>query len=133
MQVYYFTFFNNSETCLHVLYNSFLLFRVAPSGENMIKYFSFKHSWHIFETELKTLALATILHKTYSSILLVHSVFSLIQLLHSVNINSSYSLPEIPESLKHYLFPLWAGLNSGCLLFKKQILCAIVPVHNNFE
>jgi hypothetical protein len=58
MKLYYFTFSNKSLSLfLHVLYNSVLLWRVAPSGENMIKYFSFKHCWQVFVTGLKTLPL----------------------------------------------------------------------------
>ena len=48
--------------CLHVLYNSVLLFRVAPAGENMIRYFSFKQSWQTFVTGLKTMPLANSFH-----------------------------------------------------------------------
>ena len=48
--------------CLQVLYNSVLLFRVAPSGENIMRYFSFKQSWQTFVTGLKTLPLANCFH-----------------------------------------------------------------------
>ena len=61
MKLLYLTFSNNSlSLCLHVLYNSVRLLRVAPSGENIIRYFSFKHSWQVFLTGLKTLPLAKI-------------------------------------------------------------------------
>ena len=50
--------------CLQVLYSSLLLFRVAPSGANMMRYFSFKQSWQIFVMGLKTLPLAKIFQET---------------------------------------------------------------------
>ena len=63
MKLCYLTLTNSSlSLCLHVLYNSLRLLRVAPSGENMIRYFSFKHSWQVLVTGLKTLPLAKIFH-----------------------------------------------------------------------
>ena len=63
MKLCYLTLPNSSlSLCLHVLYNSLRLLRVAPSGENMIRYFSFKHSWQVLVTGLKTLPLAKIFH-----------------------------------------------------------------------
>ena len=34
--------------CMYYMIHFFFSFRVAPSGENKIKYFSFKHSWQVF-------------------------------------------------------------------------------------
>ena len=52
----FFTLTSNSfNLCLHVLNNSFRLFRVAPCGENIIRNFSFRQSWQVFVTGLKTL------------------------------------------------------------------------------
>ena len=53
---------NNLVLCLHVLKSSSLLLSVAPSGLNMIKYFSLKHIWQDLVVGLKPFPLAMMGH-----------------------------------------------------------------------
>ena len=48
--------------CLQVENSSLRLLRVAPSGEKIMRYFSFKHNWQVFVTGLKTLPLVKTFH-----------------------------------------------------------------------